>query len=270
VALALSLRRPRRRRQVVVMGALVAMSLATWILTDFVWATRPERRHAQLRVVLWNAGRPAAKDASFIPMLRATDAQILFLVESGGHDLARRRFWESHFPGYHVTLMAGQITLLSRYPVAHVRSSIVDRKTMIAEYDLVLPGGTLSVVGVDVASSQCSRRRIALDRIHTVAESKPKPVLVLGDFNTPHTSILFRGLRRSFRHAFEESGRGLITTWPSLLPALALDHMWLSEGLTSVRTSVQRTWHSDHALVMADISVETLGTPPQSVASRNR
>ena len=166
--------------------------------------------------------------------------------------------------------MAGQITLLSRYPITHVRSSIVDMKTKIAEYDLVVPGGTLSVVGVDVASSQCSRRRIALDRIHTVAESKPKPALVLGDFNTPHTSILFGRLRRSFRHAFEESGRGLITTWPSLLPVLALDHIWLSEGLTSVRTSVQRTWHSDHALVVADISVETLGKPPQSVASRNR
>jgi endonuclease/exonuclease/phosphatase family metal-dependent hydrolase len=262
-----SLRPPRRRWRVVVSVVLAVIALAAWIQTDFVWAGGVAKAGDPLRVVLWNVARPSAADESFLPALQETDAQILLLVESGGHTVARRHFWESHFPDHHICLLEGQIALLSRYPIAGVRSTTVGDGTRIAECDLVLPGGTLSVVGVDVASAHCSKRRRSIDQICTIAGSKRRPVLVLGDFNTPHTSILFDELRRSFCHTFEESGTGLITTWPSFFPVLALDHIWLSEGLAPVQTVLRRTRYSDHALVIADICIEKLGTPPELVTS---
>jgi len=211
--------------------------------------------------------RPSAADESFLPVLQEAEAQILVLVESGGHSAERRHFWESHFPDHHVCLLEGQIVLLSRYPIAGVHCTTVGGATKIAEYDLVLPGGTLSVVGVDVAAVPYAQRPLPLGRITETAVSKAPPVIVLGDFNTPHTSILFDELRRSFYHTFEESGTGLITTWPAFFPALALDHIWLSEGLTPVQTVLRRTRYSDHALVIADISIEKLGRPLDLVTS---
>ncbi|UCD51588.1 MAG: endonuclease/exonuclease/phosphatase family protein [Phycisphaerales bacterium] len=270
VSLALGLRRPRRRWQVVVPGVLMVVALIAWIQTDLVRSRGAGGMGDPLRVVLWNVSRPSATDASFVPVLQEADAQILFLVECGGHSAARRHFWESHFPGYHVSLLPGQIALLSRYPIAGVHCTTADSRTVVAEYDLILPGGTLAVVAVDVASAHCSRRRYSFEQINAIARSKRRPVLVLGDFNTPHTSILFDELRRSFCHAFEESGTGLITTWPSLFPVLALDHIWLSEGLAPVHTVLRRTLHSDHALVIADIAVEKAGTPHELVSSVER
>jgi len=269
VSLGLGLRRPRRRWRMVVPGLLTVVALVAWIQTDFVWAGSAASADDPLRVVHWNLARPSATDESFLPVLQEADAQILLLVESGGHTAARRHFWESHFPDYHVSLLSGQIVLLSRYPIASVRCTTVDGAT-IGEFDLVLPGGTLSVVGVDVVSAQCSRRRVPLERISVIADSKRGPVLVLGDFNTPHTSILFDELRRSFCHAFEASGTGLITTWPSFFPVLALDHVWLSKGLAPVQTVLRRTFHSDHALVIADISIERLGKPPKLMTAIER
>ena len=248
-------------------GVLTVVALAAWIQTDFVWAGRADKADDSFRVVLWNVARPSAADESFLPILQEADAEILFLVESGGRTAARRHFWASHFPDYHISLLEGHITLLSTYPIAGARCTTVDGMTTIAECDLVLPGGTLSVVGVDVASAHCSERKLSIERICAIAGSKPRPVLVLGDFNTPHTSILFDELRRSFCHTFEASGVGLITTWPSFFPALALDHIWLSEGLAPVQTVLRRTRHSDHALVIADISIEKLGRPSNLVTS---
>jgi endonuclease/exonuclease/phosphatase (EEP) superfamily protein YafD len=266
-SLGLSLRRSRKRWKVVVSGVLTMMAVAAWIQTDWFWAQGADAAAEPLRVVLWNAARPSASDESFLPILQEADAQILVLVESGGHSAGRRHFWESHFPDYHVCLLEGEIVLLSRYPIASVHCTTVGGATRIAEYDLVLPGGTLSIVGVDVAAVPYALRQLPLDRITETAFSKAPPVILLGDFNTPHTSILFDDLRRSFCHAFEESGTGLITTWPAFFPALALDHIWLSEGLTPVRTVLRRTRYSDHAIVIADISIEKLGDPPELVTS---
>ncbi len=258
VSFGLSLRRPRRRRRAVGSGILVMVALAAWIRTDFVWAAGAEATGDPLRVVLWNLNRPGVADESFVPVLQEADAQIVFLVETGEHTAARRHFWEGHFPHYHISLLDGQIALLSKYPIANARCTSVSVATRIAEYDLILPGGTLSVVAVDIESPYCHRRRLSFRRIDDFVAARRRPVLVLGDFNTPHTSILFEELRRSFRHTFEWSGTGLITTWPTFFPVLALDHIWVSEGLIPVRTVLRRTRHSDHAMVIADLSVEAL------------
>jgi endonuclease/exonuclease/phosphatase (EEP) superfamily protein YafD len=251
-------------------GALVLIALGAWIQTDFVWAGSRPGSGDPLRVVLWNLSRPSVTDTSFVPLLQEAEAQIMLLAESGAATAVRQRFWQSHFPDYHVSLLPRQMTLLSRYPIGNVRSTTVDVLTEVAEYDLVLPGGALSMVAVDVASAHCSRRRYSFERINAIVRSKHGPVLVVGDFNTPHTSLLFDELRRSFRHAFEESGRGLITTWPSLFPVLALDHIWLSEGLAPVRTVLRRTLHSDHALLITDIAIEKAAAPPELVSSVER
>ncbi len=252
-AFALNLRRPRKSPRAVASALLTGIALLAWIQTDFVWADATPTEGQRLRVALWNLARPAPDDASFVPILYETDAQIVFLVESGGSPETRRPFWESHFPDYHVSLLAGQMVLLSRYPIATTRRTTVDGRTAVAEFDLLLPDRALSLIGVDVVSAHCSRRRFSLEQISAIAAAKRSPVIALGDFNIPHTSILFDELRRSFHHAFEESGSGLITTWPSLFPVLALDHIWLSDGLASVRTVLWRTRHSDHALVMTDV-----------------
>jgi len=270
VSLALGVRRPRKRWKISLPGVLMLVALGAWLQSDFVWAGSRPRSDDSLRVVLWNLSRPSATETSFVPVLQETEAQIILLVESGGDTVARQHFWDSHFGDYHVSLLAGEMTLLSRFPIRSTRSTTVDGVTTVVECDLVLPGGMLSVVGVDVASAHCSRRRYSFERINAIVRSKHGPVLVLGDFNTPHTSILFNDLRRSFRHAFEASGRGFVTTWPSLLPVLAIDHIWLSEGLVPVRTVLRRTLHSDHALVIADIAVESTVAPPELMSSVER
>ena len=182
MSFALGLRRPFRRARVVVQGVFVVIALAAWIQTDFVWAGAATETGDPLRVVSWNVSRPSATDASFIPILQQTDAEILFLAECGSHRAARQRFWESHFPDYHVSLLPGQIALLSKYPIVSVHHTTADCNTVIAEYDLDLPEGTLSVVAVDVASSQCHRRRYSFESINANYACQVRPSSCVGRF----------------------------------------------------------------------------------------
>ncbi len=244
------------KRWVAALGVILLVAIFAWIKTDYVRSATQASAGEGLKIVLWNIARPSDKEDAFVSVLKQTAADIIVLAESGGSSEHRHNFWTSHFPDHHVSLLGGGVALLSRYRVSNAVMHKVGYRTRIGVYDLDTPFGPLSVVAVDLPRNPLVRREPLIDRAFDIAISKPHPVVVLGDFNTPHTSVLFDGFRRSFKHAFEESGNGLITTWPAFFPLLALDHIWLSGHFVALRTSVRRTWHSDHGLVVAEVKLK--------------
>lgn len=244
-------------RWVVVSIVAALLAIATWIRTDYTYSC-PPARVGDLRVVLWNMGAPRALEP-FVAVLKETGGQVILLLESRRGNERPPGFWQSRFPNHSVTLLGGGATLLSEYPVSRVSTHRTGKRTYIHTCGLSTPAGDLSLVMVDIESNLLSNRGPLVARAHEVAMSSASATIVLGDFNTPHTSAFFRKFRQSFRHAFESSGRGLIPTWPALCPLLALDHIWLSPGITPVRTRTLRTFHSDHALVIADVMVDADG-----------
>ncbi|MHC4116410.1 MAG: endonuclease/exonuclease/phosphatase family protein [Planctomycetota bacterium] len=240
----------------VALGVVLIVAILTWIETDYVRSATRASSENGLKIVLWNIARPSDKEDGFVSVLKKAAADIVVLVESGGNGESRRKFWTSHFPDHHVSLLGGGVALLARYRISNAVMHNVGYKTRLGVYDLDTPFGPLSVVAVDLPANPLVRREPLIDRAYDIAISKPHPVVVLGDFNTPHTSVLFEGFRRSFKHAFEESGNGLITTWPAFLPLLALDHIWLSGHFVALCTAVRRTWHSDHGLVVAEVKLK--------------
>lgn len=244
----------RARRWAILSGVVAWIGIVAWLTTDYVHNGRPRRTAESMRIVLWNLARPAANEDGFLRPLQEANGQIMLLVESGTNTVNRREFWTSHFPHHYVSILGAGITLLSAYPVSEVALYAMGEDTHIGVYDLAAPFGPLSVIAVDIESNPLAPRGPFIDRIRALAAARPHPVIILGDFNTPHTSAHFDALRRSFRHAFAESGNGLITTWPALVPMLAIDHIWLSPDLTPVYATIRRTLHSDHALVIADVN----------------
>lgn len=250
----------RRALRWVVFSLVAALAaLATWIRTDYAWGgltTVP----ADLRIVLWNIGGHGRQEP-FADALKEAESQVVLLLESGRPGERRRAFWQSHLPDHSVTFLPGGATLLCRYPRSPVSTHRTGRRTFVHTCAVNTPAGPVSLVMADVESNLLSVRGPLLARIYEIASSLPSPRIVLGDFNTPHTSAFFDAFRRSFRHAFESSGRGMIPTWPALCPALTLDHIWLSRDLTPVRAKTVGTFHSDHAMVIADVKLAppTLG-----------
>lgn len=256
--------RLRRRRWAVVSAVALIVAVVVWVQTDYVHANPPQSDGDSMRLVVWNLARPSRRSERFIPTLKEVNGDIMVLVESGRESERRRQFWQSHFPHHHVVQFEPDITVLSRYPITGKTLHVVKTLSRIGVCDLTTPFGDMTVFAVDIDSTLTRSRKPAIDRVYEIARSKGGPVVIMGDFNTPHTSLLFEKMRRSFQQAFEQAGDGWITTWPALCPALALDHIWLSPDLVPVRADVRRTFRSDHALVMADVKVAQPKGPDDS------
>ena len=96
--------------------------------------------------------------------------------------------------------------------------------------------------------------REVVERVFELARETPDlPTIVMGDFNTPIDSVWFDGARDDFTHAFEQAGRGMLTTWPAPAPLLAIDHIWLSRQFRIDCASIGWSWASDHRPIVTDV-----------------
>ncbi|MBN1816304.1 MAG: endonuclease/exonuclease/phosphatase family protein [Sedimentisphaerales bacterium] len=244
----------RRGRLAFLAGLLLPAAFFLWIRTDYVSTNPRPLREDAWTVVLWNIARPAQTETAFVPSLLAADADIVVLVESGVDESLPMEFWQSNFPGYHTAVMEWGITVLSRFPIKAVQSRKLLPGAHAGVCELDTPAGPIVVIPVDLDSNPIRSRRPGFEKLFRLASEQSNPLILAGDFNTPHTSVFFGEFRHSFRHAFEETGNGWITTWPGYAPILALDHIWLSPKLVPIRTEHRRNIYSDHAMVVTQIA----------------
>ena len=81
------------------------------------------------------------------------------------------------------------------------------------------------------------------------------PLIGGGDFNTPPGDSLFRKLRPRLRDAFPEAGIGLGNTIINDIPISRIDQVWVSQHFRVHAVVARRTEHSDHRLVVCDLSL---------------
>lgn len=81
----------------------------------------------------------------------------------------------------------------------------------------------------------------------------PYPVILCGDFNDIPVSYTYKTLSDGFTDTFQETGRGLGTTYAGHIPALRIDYILTDSRFKPLNCSVFRVPHSDHYPVVSDI-----------------
>lgn len=89
-----------------------------------------------------------------------------------------------------------------------------------------------------------------------------RPLMVLGDFNSPATSNVFCEHWSGFRSAFETAGAGYGYTspcnttrlWPANTPWLRIDHILVDDAWAVHACDIGRSDGSDHRLIWARVS----------------
>jgi endonuclease/exonuclease/phosphatase (EEP) superfamily protein YafD len=88
--------------------------------------------------------------------------------------------------------------------------------------------------------------------------------VVAGDFNMTQHHRWYGELKDiGLRNCHEERGRGRATTWPyhngrrpyRLLPAIRIDHVFVSEGVTCMSIAEGAASGSDHRPVIANLAI---------------
>lgn len=253
-------RSPRRRT----LARLVTLGLLVWVgQADCRWGrSQPPAAGNELRIAFWNAaGRPRGWEPTTSEIAR-WGADVVGLVECGYARDADQQYWRSRFPEYAIDhpdtglvfLVRGEIRDRGQFPLG-VRSQA-------RWYDVRVDAREFRVVLVDIVSSLGVPRRGPLERLTAELEKwTDRPVIVVGDFNTPVDSRWLDNLRTlGFREAFRTAGRGYAPTWPVPAPVLALDQIW---GNGRVRFhAADRGWTqlSDHRPAFASATIVTTGS----------
>lgn len=244
-------------------AALPALALGIGCLVwsyQTTWFHHPPGDSDQAaRVLAWNVARGMLGWSGVLSEIRQRDADVIGLVEAGRNPDAMRVFWKQHFPEYDVGAFKHGMVLLAKGKITLHRTGHLRYCGWFAHCEVDLgKGDPLHVVLVDFKANPVRTRRYPFDALYKVLTPLvDKPVLLMGDFNTPTDSVFFRPLRRYYSNAFELAGNGYVATWPMPLPVLPLDQAWFSPGILVNRCELGWTWASDHRPLELEVSLDT-------------
>ena len=159
--------------------------------------------------------------------------------------------------------------LLTRLPVLDVQqlSIAVDGRQPRGALDVLLDaaGARLRVIATHLGLRPNERRkqvRMLLDVVSRESQHHHDFIVLLGDFN--EWFIVGRPLRWLHRHFGSSPAR---RTWPSPLPFLALDRIWVHPKTAlrrcAVHSSSDSRKASDHLPICAELSLELAPSAPE-------
>lgn len=221
----------------------------------------PSSRH---RLLLWNVMGATVDSPAILEQITRTQADLVGLVEVRVPDPSIEAFARS-MPGHQLLpLGAGMAVVVKRAAATALigESVILGRRRVdirpggwCAMVDVLLGGKLLTVVMVDLKSDPLRWRRPAIERLVGWLETEEeRPMIVMGDFNTPVDSVLLTPLRRKHINAFERVGRGYYVTWPSPVPILSLDQVWMSRQVDPITASLLAHPASDHRMFWVEFT----------------
>jgi endonuclease/exonuclease/phosphatase (EEP) superfamily protein YafD len=244
-----------RRRAGAACMALAAAFASLWVVRS-TYAKPCIPKPGDVRVMLLNTARGHAGWNEVARELPPFDVDVIGLVEAGGKGPARQQFWEENFPEHHVYLPGGGLAILTRGDLRRVSSRRLDGISRYAEAEIDLEGRLVRVILVDLDASPRFDRKRLIGAVFRAAEAQPDvPTIVMGDFNTPIDSLWFERVRKRYRHVFEEAGSGMLVTWPMPLPLVAIDHVWVSDGIVPTCADLESHSMSDHRLMSAQLAL---------------
>ena len=243
----------RRRRGPAFAWLAVAAAIAGW-WHHVEWRSGADPTAQGITVMYWNTGRGAGGWEAIMEQIADRQPDLVALGETDHPSNEFRALWRRRFPQYDISFLGGGMMCLVRGTSSDARVSKLDGYTQIRELDVTIRGTDLRCLIIDVYAFPLYDRRAALSGIAQLAEqSAARPLLVLGDFNTPVESVHLADLRRAHTNTFEQAGDGYAATWPTIAPVLSLDQIWTNANIEVLDCRHGRTSSSDHRPVLATV-----------------
>lgn len=253
----------QRRRTPSAAAALLVVVCSVWGVA-INWMAGPMRSDPpdgadRTRVRFWNMARGVAGWGALIREAARNAPDVVVAVEMTGHPSRVGALWQEALPDHHIIFCIGGVVVAVRGPTQWIDGGYLTGHEFGLYHHLRVASavGPLDLIVVDISSHLFRDRGPAFDSLNALLASlTDRPVLVVGDFNTPPDSVHYDHLRTRFRNAYEAAGAGWAPTWPMPLPVLAIDQAWLNERAPVRRCDVRHTWLSDHAILDLEIGPE--------------
>lgn len=226
----------------------------TWTYQqDWRWTSHTPTSAPVIQALFWNVARQDDL-TPVVEYLRESQPDVIGLVEVIGDHRERRAFFTEQMPGYNVTVVGGLMYVLTKGTTGESVPTRLDANSHLRQLPMTVNGVDLEFFIVDIGPHLFRLRGPAINLLlEHLDKVQDRPVLLMGDFNTPPDSAFMRQLRKNYRMAFDVAGRGWAPTWPMVFPVLQLDQIWMNSHLDAVRCTLGWSISSDHRPVHATL-----------------
>ncbi len=238
--------------------ALAILCLLDWGWSSFRSGSIPPHSPSDMKLTFWNTGRGEFANWDAITAeLQKTNEDVIALAEVTGREVQSQAFWKEHFPEYTAaSLRENLIVLVKDGDVEELDHGDLAGGGCYRLFAINLRGERFQILLADLASNPFRSRQSPLNRLFEVLQKNQNiPTLVVGDFNTPPTSICFDKWKSHLTRAWDAAGTGYEPTWPQPLPILAIDHLWGNQHITFRHCRAEWSRCSDHRRLVADFRV---------------
>lgn len=242
--------------------------LALWPLGVLVqenrWTARPSAASTEtsgptLSVLHWNVCRGWAGWARLAGRIRNENAELVILSEVQKREHAETL--AGLLPELPHVRYAVPMLVLSKHPLGEVKVLARATGLRVYELDLQQEEAPWRFVVLDVGANFELAREPLMKTLRSRLEAR-QPDFLAGDFNTPRKSRLLTPPAPGFVHAYEEAGQGWSYTWPTFLPVLAIDHLFVLQERVEVESyEIESSLWSDHRLQKATLKRRPTGVP---------
>lgn len=190
-------------------------------------------------------------------------------------------------PQWHTYEVGSQVLLASRYPIVHVYDLNLERipgsddnefprRFGIAVcFDLATPAGLIHVLNLHLVSPHKALEQLAWQTAHGIRMLEASNIrranesevvtswmarqggrfIVLGDFNMPAESPIYRRFWSQYPDAFPTAGWGYGFTHINLLTELRIDHVLTTPGITCTAARLGPPCGTPHRPLVADLVI---------------
>jgi endonuclease/exonuclease/phosphatase (EEP) superfamily protein YafD len=269
-------------------GLLAPLALAAIIVLGSVmglrtgwrsWLDVPDTTR-DITVMTLNAQGNASLSVALTDLLFGPHLDVLAIQECGELEQRVEALQDWHTDG------RSGLCLVSRYPITSVRT--MEREAFVraggaavvvtyrleaspipihlTNLHLETPRAGLERIragelqeGIPKLAEKSSLREIELRRAARWADEFPRPHIVLGDFNTPPESPIYRDAWDNWTNAFSVAGRGFGYTRMNGWIRARIDHILVDESLDVIRAWVGPDVGSDHKPMIASVRLRRRG-----------
>ncbi|MCG3128610.1 MAG: hypothetical protein CHACPFDD_03499 [Phycisphaerae bacterium] len=207
---------------------------------------------AAIRIALWNVSSGWGGWPAMAQTVADERPDVVGLVEAWRSGVDRTCLLRTSPHLVEITDDTYGLVVGVRGRIESCESRVFERRGRLKLVRAALGERPVTILLVDIPGDPLVFRKPYLADLAAIVAAIDGPVILLGDFNTPPDSVHFAPLRRELGSAFEQAGRGYACTWPSPLPVLALDQIWLSPDFVPLACETRATLRSDHWLVRTD------------------
>jgi len=267
--------RPRPIRRALIPASVAVLIILFWVM-DFRtgWRTLlPVGDGQRIRVMTLNTGGDGLVANRLALMLEQWSPDVLAIQECG----TAMRDQLTALEGWHVDTKIG--CLASRFPIDSIAPmprdhfQPVEGAAIVARYHLTSPAGPIVMTSIHLETARHGLERLLTQQRDATGAVRDNttlrdleseqarrwvdagggPAIVVGDFNMPIESAIYRRHWGDFTNAWNRAGRGLGHTKDTGWILLRIDHVLTDGEWRPIAATVGPAYGSDHWPVIVDL-----------------